>query len=146
MPGGFALATKRSACPCGGGRYGDCCGPLHRDEQLALTAEQLMRARFSAFALAEVNFLLCTHPQPQIPDEQRRRQLVEICRQTRWLELRIISTHQGQFSDLVGIVTFEARFRDGSQRGVLKETSLFQREGMFPAGAWLYIKALNIEN
>ena len=145
MAEGFDVVPDRSACPCGGGRYGDCCGPLHRQEQLAITAEQLMRARYSAFALAEINFLLASHPQPQVPDDQRYRQLAQSCRKTRWLGLRITSCHQGQASDLEGTVTFEARFLAAGQRGVLKETSRFQRLGMAPEGAWRYIEALNLE-
>ena len=41
-------------CPCGGDRYGSCCAPLHRGERQAATAEQLMRSRYSAYALGEV--------------------------------------------------------------------------------------------
>ena len=51
-------------CPCTSGLpYDECCGPLHRGERAAPTAEQLMRSRFSAFALADAAYLLATwHP------------------------------------------------------------------------------------
>ena len=61
-------SPEPAACPCGGGAYGSCCGPLIAREQLALTAEQLMRSRYSAFALAAsdpkaIEHLLRTHPE-----------------------------------------------------------------------------------
>ena len=72
MPGGFGLALDQSPCPCGGGAYRSCCGPLHRGDQRAKTAEQLMRSRYSAFARGEIDYLLATHPEPDVPAQQRR--------------------------------------------------------------------------
>ena len=38
-------------CPCGNGAvYQVCCGPLHNGEREAVTAEELMRSRYSAYA------------------------------------------------------------------------------------------------
>ena len=43
--------------------YDACCGPLHRGERPAATAVALMRSRFTAFALGDVDYLLATwHP------------------------------------------------------------------------------------
>ncbi|WP_203935690.1 SEC-C metal-binding domain-containing protein [Planosporangium mesophilum] len=43
-----AAADPTSPCPCGLGQpYGECCGPLHRGQATAPTAESLMRSRFS---------------------------------------------------------------------------------------------------
>ena len=64
MPGGFAASVDFAPCPCGGGVYRDCCGPLHRGDQRAQTAEQLMRSRYSAFVREELDYLLVTHPEP----------------------------------------------------------------------------------
>jgi SEC-C motif-containing protein len=50
--GRHSSSPGAAACPCGGGAYGSCCRPLIAGEQLAATAEQLMRSRYSAFALA----------------------------------------------------------------------------------------------
>ncbi len=41
-----------TACPCGlPDPYADCCGPLHDGRAQAVTAEQLMRSRYSAFVV-----------------------------------------------------------------------------------------------
>ena len=65
---------SQQRCPCGGASYGSCCRPLHRQARAAATAEQLMRSRYSAFALAEIDHLLRTQPSEE-PEQARRRSL-----------------------------------------------------------------------
>ena len=135
MAAGFARDS--GPCPCGGGDYDRCCGPLHRGERRARTAEQLMRSRYSAFARGEVDYLLQTHDQ-----SESRRALRQACRQTQWLGLSILAVDGGGADDLEGTVRFEARHREG----VLVETSLFQRRGGALAGEWLYIRAIELDH
>ena len=144
---GRGFTTRAQAdqpCPCGSGAsYGRCCGPLHQGIQRAATAEQLMRSRYSAFALKQVDYLIATHPEPGTPVAKRRRELRASCEQTRWLGLRITAVEAGDEGDLQGRVSFEASFSAAGQRQWLKETSLFQRRGEQADGDWLYISALN---
>ena len=144
MGRGFAAAAQASQpCPCGSGAsYGCCCGPLHQGIQRAATAEQLMRSRYSAFALKQVDYLIATHPEPATPVAKRRRELRASCEQTRWLGLRITAVEAGAEGDLQGRVSYEASFAAAGQRQWLKETSLFQRRGDQADGDWLYIQAL----
>lgn len=134
-------------CPCGGGRgaasYGACCAPLHRQERDAATAEQLMRSRYSAFALAEIDHLLRTQPSEQ-PEQVRRRSLTATCRQLRWRRLEILATAAGGPDDLEGTVTFAAHYSANGRPGVLRECSRFGRTGGRPDGAWLYLEALDL--
>lgn len=118
--------------------YRTCCGPLHCGDQRAETAEQLMRSRYSAFVKCELEYLLATHPDADVPEAERRQQLRRSFRATRWMGLRILSCTDGGVGDLAGTVVFEARHREG----VLRETSFFQRSGGSSDGDWLYIKAL----
>ena len=118
--------------------YRTCCGPLHCGDQRAETAEQLMRSRYSAFVKGELEYLLATHPDADVPEAERRQQLRRSARAIRWMGLRILSCTAGGVGDLAGIVVFEARHREG----VLRETSFFQRSGGSSDGDWLYIKAL----
>ena len=135
MAAGFARDS--GPCPCGGGDYDRCCGPLHRGERRATTAEQLMRSRYSAFARGEVDYLLQTHDQ-----SESRRALLQACRQTTWLGLTIHAVDGGGADDLEGAVRFQARH----QEGVLVETSLFQRRGGALAGEWLYVRAIELDH
>lgn len=142
MPGGFANAADPGPCPCGAGPYDSCCGPLHRGERRAETAEQLMRSRYSAFATGHMEYLLVTHLQPEVSDGERRRALQRSCRGVRWLGLRILAVNDGGLHDREGTVRFEARFRSGGQIQILQEQSLFQRRNGSLRGDWLYLRAL----
>ena len=100
-----------------------------------------MRSRYSAFACSEIDYLLATLSEPDVPAQQRRRSLEQSCRQTRWLGLTVLAVSGGGPQDLKGTVQFEARCRGG----VLKETSLFQRRDGAEDGPWLYVGALHLE-
>lgn len=62
---GFGGAAMES-CPCGSGEtYASCCGKLHRDvnSYRMATPEQVVRARYSAYAKKQPEFLMAsTHP------------------------------------------------------------------------------------
>ena len=85
--------------------------------------------------------MLATHPERDVPEQQRRSSLKQSCRQTRWLGLAVLAVSAGGPRDLEGTVRFEARYRGG----VLKETSLFQRRDGAADGPWLYVGALQSE-
>ncbi len=123
-------------CPCGSGDpYDACCGRYHRGEADAPTAEALMRSRYTAFARRDAPYLLRTwHPRTRpAPDE------VRLAPEQRWLRLDVLETSGGGPFDDEGTVVFEARWRSGADRGVLRERSRFLR----PAGGgprrWLYL-------
>jgi SEC-C motif-containing protein len=152
-----AAAAGSGRCPCGGGNRrfstADCCGPLLRGERLAATADQLMRSRYSAFALGDVDHLLRTQAHdrsPHQPEPERRRALEKTCRRVRWLRLEILVTEAGGPLDLEGTVTFEAHYQQSGgrrgvdRRGVMRECSRFGREGGRLEGAWLYVEALEL--
>jgi SEC-C motif-containing protein len=120
--------TKR--CPCLSGlSYDDCCRPLHVGPATAQTAEQLMRSRFSAFAVRRPDYLLQTwHP-------TTRPATLELDDRLRWYRLDILATSAGGPFDATGVVEFRAYYRavhgDGSQH----EISRFTRENR----RWLYL-------
>ncbi len=41
--------------------YSECCEQIHKDIHQAITAKQLMRSRYSAFVLANGNYLIQSH-------------------------------------------------------------------------------------
>ena len=143
MAGFGAAAAAPQRCPCGGGPYRQCCGPLHRGEQQASTVEQLMRSRYSAYALDQFDYLLATHPSEQDPAE-RRRELAAAARTVRWQGLTITACSGGGPEDLEGTVSFEARYRAGGRSGVMRECSRFGRAGNSLSGGWLYLEALEL--
>ena len=50
--------SKSHPCPCTSGKiYRECCAPYHTGGREVPTAEDLVRARYAAFALGHVDFL-----------------------------------------------------------------------------------------
>ena len=49
------METTTDICPCGSNvAYNECCLPLIKGDRLALTAEELMRSRYSAYAMKKI--------------------------------------------------------------------------------------------
>jgi SEC-C motif domain protein len=115
-------------CPCGGGAYATCCGPLH-DGAPAPTAERLMRSRYSAFALGRAPYLLRTWARGTRPTD------VELETDLVWRRLQIVDTARGGPDDETGVVEFRASFRGPGGAGLLHERSRFGRED----GRWVYL-------
>jgi SEC-C motif-containing protein len=92
-------------CPCGTGLpYGECCGRLHDGSATAATAEQLMRSRFSAFAVADPRYLLDTwHP-------TSRPATLTLDPELRWTALDVLGTSRGALLDQQGTVEFRAHY------------------------------------
>jgi SEC-C motif-containing protein len=113
-------------CPCGSGlSYDACCGPIVRNERPADTAEELMRSRFTAFSLGDVDHVFRTwHPATR-PDE------LDSLPQLDWLGLQIIEVVDGGPTDDVGVVEFRATHAAGT----MHERSRFARR----AGRWVYV-------
>lgn len=135
MPNPDANAVPvSSACPClSGESYDACCGRLHRGEARAVTAAQLMRSRYSAFAVGDVAYLLRSwHPDTR-PD------LLELDPALRWLRLDIERTTGGGVLENTGTVEFTAFYRQDGVRGSQHELSRFEKV----SGAWLYVDAVD---
>lgn len=117
-------------CPCGRGvGYDSCCGPIHRAERDATTAEALMRSRYAAYAIGDGGYLLRSWAPATRPAH------VAIDTHTTWTGLTIVATTGGGMLDAEGTVTFEARYRTDGRDGVLRERSRFVRED----GRWAYV-------
>lgn len=122
-------------CPCLSGlTYEACCGPLHLGAAVAQTAEQLMRSRYSAFAVGNEAYLLATwHPTTR-PDDLR------LDDQIRWYRLDIIATSAGTPFDTTGTVEFEAFRKAATGNGSQREVSEFVRE----SGRWFYVDGRSV--
>lgn len=118
-------APDGARCPCGSGdAYGACCGRFHRGEADAPTAEALMRSRYTAFVLRDTGYLSRTWHASTRPDAEE----LQLDEQQRWVRLDVLETTGGGPFDDEGVVLFEARWRRGPERGVLRERSTFVRE------------------
>ena len=117
-------------CPCGSGETLDnCCGPLHSGAKRAATAEQLMRSRFAAFAVGDVDYLLSTWHRQTRPDD------LELDPDVTWTRLEVVASRAGGILDQAGTVEFRAFYRNAGSREVMHEVSEFVRVD----GAWVYV-------
>ncbi|QOL25162.1 YchJ family protein [Thalassotalea sp. LPB0316] len=115
-------------CPCQSGySYDNCCQALHLDQVIANSPEQLMRSRYSAYALSLGQYLYNTyHSEKQTGltvDE-----LEQWARATTWLKLEINQTTEST-------VTFTATYTEAGQLYQIQEHSRFTQEH----GAWRYV-------
>ena len=116
-------------CPCGTGLpYDVCCGRLHEGTATAATAEQLMRSRYSAFAVGDSGYLLRTWYSGTRPRTLR------LGDDVRWTGLEVLATTGGRLLDAEGTVEFRAAYRRSGRTGVQHERSRFVREN----GLWRY--------
>jgi len=129
----IAPSAALSMCPClSGNGYDACCGRMHRSQALAATAEQLMRSRYSAFALGNAPYLLRSwHP-------ATRPSTLELDPAVRWIRLDIERIVRGGLADDTGLVEFTAHAVHGGVRSEQHELSRFEKH----EGVWLYVDAV----
>ena len=93
-------------CPCGSNKeYGKCCKLYHDGLTIPSTAEQLMRARYSAYVKQKKDFLLNTWDEESIP------KFFKFDKTISWSSLEIIETEMGAEFDEEGWVEFKAHFK-----------------------------------
>lgn len=103
--------TKEQNCPCGSSKaFANCCQPIIANDS-ANSAEQLMRSRYTAFTLADAEYILKTWHPDTCPDDFQ-------LGQSRWLGLTV---HHAD----TNTVCFSAAFHAGNKGMILKETSRF---------------------
>ena len=123
-----------TTCPCGSGNsYSECCEPIISGSQPAKSAEQLMRARYSGYVFAQMDFIFeSTHPEHrQGYDHAGTKEWAETAE---WLGLQIISTDKGGPDDSVGEVEFIARFNEKGESREHHEAGQFKKKD----GCWLF--------
>lgn len=116
-------------CPCGTKlEYENCCQPYHLKVTNAPTAEMLMRSRYSAFVVADADYLFeTTHISKRKGNSKDA--YLKSAKNTKWLKLEIISA-------AFDTVEFKAYYLNSKfQTEVLHEKSNFKLE----EGKWYYV-------
>lgn len=116
-------------CPCGSGiPYTECCQQIHRSHAKAITAEMLMRARYSAFVVQDIDFLYNTF-HPSIRRFQNKNAIRQWAVENKWMQLIILKS-------TLQTVEFEAHYLDANLE-VQKhhEKSTFKKQGEL----WYYL-------
>lgn len=101
-----------TSCPCGSQQtYQDCCEPLHQSKLIAQSAEMLMRSRFCAFYLKNIDYII----QTTVPSQRSQLDRMELqtwADNIQWTRLQIVS-HIPKIGKRHAQVRFKAYFQDG---------------------------------
>ena len=111
------------ACPCGQGDYQYCCQPLHVGQAHAETASQLMRSRYSAFALQQIDYIV----QTTVLGQQASLDVGAIAdwsKSNQWLKLEVLNSNE-KLDKNHAQVEFKAHYHDGKQTQIHHEISHF---------------------
>ncbi len=126
---------KTEKCPCGSGKtYGDCCGPIIAGTTNAPTAEALMRARYSAYAAHEIDFILSSCVRKAGAEEIDPAETRKWSEESQWLGLTVHGTQRGGPADDEGVVDFSAHYTRNGLKDEHRESASFKKV----EGKWLY--------
>jgi len=125
-------------CPCGSSElYETCCKPYHSGEELAPTAEKLMRSRYCAFVKHEIAYLKeTTWPANQKQFDEAG--YAERSRTSIWLGLIVFDHEDGSETDTKGTVTFTAKSMMNGVVHEQREKSMFKKK----QGRWYYVRPI----
>lgn len=125
-------------CPCGSGRpLAACCGRFLDAGEQPETAEELMRARYTAHTRVDLDYIARTHDPASREDidQEATRRWAE---RAEWLGLDILETRAGGPGDRTGTVEFVAHYRERGDRQRHHELASFRRD---EGGHWLFVDA-----
>ena len=116
-------------CPCCSGKnYENCCEPYHLGKDLPQTPEQLMRSRYTAFALVLTNYLVETTHFSTRKDNDFS-DIEDWAKSNKWLKLEIVFAKENK-------VRFRAFYQDkNNEIYEHDELSTFTQEN----GKWFYV-------
>lgn len=125
------MNLTRSDCLCGSGlSYDRCCGLYHSGTAVPDEALVLMRARFTAYARRNVDFLESTWVKEKCPEK------IDFSKENAaWIRLEIIQIKKGKLKDQKGLVEFKAYFLTDGEEFALHEISRFIKQN----GRWFYL-------
>jgi len=128
-------------CPCGSKKqYENCCLPIINGKEIAKTAEQLMRSRYSAYAKNEIDHIHKSYH----PDKQKgfdRKANKGMATKYIWTGLEIKDTVDGGVDDTTGVVEYIAYFKYKNTTQFMHEWSNFQKID----DHWYYVDGESIQ-
>lgn len=118
-------------CPCGSGKpYQECCEELHSGKRQAETPTELLRGRYTAYALQNGDYVKASwHPDfcPAVPP----RFMVSDYRKIKLTRLEIL---REEITGDTGVVEYIARLRVGTRFDYIHEIAIYVKTG----GRWYY--------
>lgn len=116
-------------CHCHSGKFFEiCCKPFLLEKTKPSTAEQLMRSRYSAYVVSNIDYIKkTTHPSTR--NKYDFDSLLAWAKSSQWIKLEIIGVEKGTSIDSIGFVEFKAYYKENGIKSVTHhEYSEFQKE------------------
>jgi SEC-C motif-containing protein len=128
-------------CPCTSGKeFAVCCEPILTQQQKATTAEQLMRSRYTAYALGNVDWIV----ESQSPEGRQfvdRRATEEWSRRAEWRRMEVVEVKDGGPDDAEGFVDFKAYYTIGGEDITHHEVASFRQD----EGTWYFVDGIEVK-
>lgn len=128
-------------CPCGSGNlYKSCCGLYIDQQHLPKTPEQLMRSRYTAYSLANIEYISKTMQGPAalLFDPVSAK---EWAQKAQWLKLEVLNSKCDPQNSKKGFVEFRAHYRLDHQEHCIHELSEFQLQDE----QWYYVDGKSVQ-
>ena len=129
--------SPNDICPCGSlKKYKKCCKPFHDKITFPKTALELMKSRFSAFAVLIADYIIFTtheNNSDYISDLKSWNQdIMNFSKNTRFERLEILDFIEGEVESFV---TFKATlFQDNTDISFIEKSRFLKTEGI-----WKYV-------
>jgi len=140
----FNLEAKTNAnrgvtvCACGSQKaYTSCCRLIHHNIHLANSPLSLMKSRYTAYVLGNIDFLMRSHHSSTRPTNEKEA-ILAWTNSITWLRLEIIE--ETVPTNEVGYVTFIASYLEKGQQNRIYETSRFLKEDKH----WVYVDGTHL--
>src|SRR5690348_9270548 len=134
------MTENNETCPCGSGApFATCCEPIINGTRESETAEELMRARYSAFVTGAIDFIVNSthsHTRKEIDLDFIR----EWSQGSEWRGLQILETKE--LSEDKALVSFDAQNTQNGKEHSHREKSLLEREN----GEWRFVTGDELKN
>jgi len=116
-------------CPCESNQnYKQCCEPYIKGSKNPLTAEALMRSRYTAYSEGNIKYIretLAPETRKDFDEESAKAWATG----SEWLGLKILSSKKGRENDSKGTVEFNVKYRAEGKVVEHHEVSQFRKEG-----------------
>jgi len=122
--------------------FSQCCQPCIQGKKKVATAETLLRSRYTAFVIGDVDYIIRTQ-HSRTKDQAARDEIETWAKQSEWHGFTLIQTEGGAESDSKGILQFCAKYRPHNEKRVREhyENALFEKEN----GEWRFVDSEGYE-
>ncbi len=122
-------------CPCGNPEsFEKCCGLYISGQSFPDTAEKLMRSRYTAYTLGDIDYIK-TSLAPESQHDFDASNTRKWAKQSKWLGLKIHNAVGGP-GDKTGTVEFTASYKEKNETLEHHEVSQFRKD---ERGHWLFL-------